>query len=80
MTLNKCPHDDSIPYEYLPCLGSVGEVYLCECGALIDVSDKKNYDFPMEPMTAGDIKAMIIRLEMDIRDAIFEAVKSAVRP
>jgi hypothetical protein len=55
-----CNHADDKGNEYLSCFEAPGyEIYLCECGALINIRDAKNYHNPVCPMTADEIHCMI---------------------
>ena len=49
----------------------VGEVYLCECGALIDIGAEKNFCEPFEPMTAEEIEQLGRDLVNDRIERIF---------
>ena len=35
----------------------LGEVYMCECGALVDVSNEGNYRDPFAPMSPAELEA-----------------------
>ena len=50
-----CNHDENKDTTYMPIFNDSGEVYLCECGALIDIANEKNYRETLHPMTAEEI-------------------------
>ena len=57
----QCDHDadtNGTDAEYLTILNEGrrrGEIYRCECGALIDYAHTDNYEPPYRPMTAAEI-------------------------
>lgn len=55
-----CNHEDSKNAEYLEEFDYPGyEIYVCECGALLNIQDKRNWNPPYQPMTADEIKEML---------------------
>jgi len=56
-----CKHGEEVPHVYLECLDYPGyEVYLCQCGALINIRDRRNFSGETwHMMDAKDIAEMI---------------------
>jgi hypothetical protein len=50
-----CDHGEGKDTTYLPIFNDVGEVYMCECGALIDIANPKNFKEPSYAMTAAEL-------------------------
>ena len=61
--IKMCNHDDNKMSEYLEVFDFPGyEIYICECGVLINISDIKNYDNPAHPMNKQDIDRMMAEI------------------
>ena len=73
--MTQCNHDDDTKSsEFLNSLDFLGyEIYLCECGALINIQDQRRG--PNIPMNKTDIDTMIANLETKIRNEIIERIK-----
>ena len=41
---NTCDHGDDKPATYLNVFDLIGEIYMCECGALLDIDKRDAYD------------------------------------
>jgi len=55
-----CNHDETKTAYYLSFLDFPGyEIYMCECGALIDIANLKNYGDPVHPMTPDEIQKLM---------------------
>jgi len=55
-----CNHNENLEHTYLEIIDhDIYEVYVCECGALINIRDPKNYSDPVHPMNADEIAAML---------------------
>lgn len=55
-----CNHDENKQTTCLTFLDFHGhEIYMCECGALIDIADKKNYSEPFYPMTPEELRMLL---------------------
>ena len=73
-----CNHDENKSSTYLDVFGTVGEVYMCECGALIDIEAEKNYDNPTHPMTPQELIDLVERLVNEKIDEIRAKVNKAI--
>ena len=56
-----CNHDDNKNAEYLEVFDFLGyEIYRCECGALFNIQDERNYTMEtVHVMTADEITKMM---------------------
>lgn len=55
-----CSHDEGKNHVHLEIVDHEDyEVYVCECGALINICDPKTYYEPIHPMTAAEITEML---------------------
>ena len=74
-----CIHDDSKGETYLECFDVDGyEIYLCECGALINISDPKNYNSDLgNAMSADEIKKMIAEVVQSAIKEINDEIERA---
>lgn len=63
-----CDHGDDKGNTWLMKADVPGyEVYVCECGALINIQDKKNYDKAQYAMTSEEIEEMIECILVDMK-------------
>lgn len=75
-----CLHDDTKGHIFLGCFTATGhEIYLCECGALVNISEPKNYqaDHAQHAMTAEEISAMVFQQMSELIVHIEKEVLSA---
>lgn len=69
-----CDHDENKRNEFLDVFDYFRyEIYICECGALINIQDKKNFDFPMHAMTKDEITQMMIDIMHPIMQSMADA-------
>lgn len=52
----KCDHGDDKQHTYLDFM-PLGEVYMCECGVLIDLCNESNFPAPFTPMSPAALEA-----------------------
>lgn len=67
-----CSHSEETPATYLPFFDKIGdvEIYMCECGVLINIRAAKNYDNPIHAMTPEALEATIwLLIDRVLKDA-----------
>ena len=62
-----CNHGDDKKLTYLAIMDPAGEIYMCECGALINLSDTAAYvdDYHQRAMMADELKAAISLIALE---------------
>ena len=70
-----CNHDDNKNHEYLEVFDFLGyEVYRCECGALFNTQDKRNYTMKnVHVMAADEITTMMEEIIHPIMQSMADA-------
>lgn len=63
MNNNMCEHGEDCVFMYIDINLNKYEIYMCECGVLIDYRNIKNYDTPTHPMTAKELQQLFYDLE-----------------
>ena len=78
----QCDHDadtNGTDAEYLEILSTGGgEIYLCDCGALIDYGHTDNYEPPYRPMTIAEITRAVSGAFANQRTGLIEAIREAI--
>jgi len=71
-----CDHDDDKGKTFLDWF-PVGEVYMCECGALIDIDDEHNFrdGDELNAMTPDELKSAFRAYGDEIKAKIIAAVR-----
>lgn len=59
--MEQCNHDSSKADRFVFCTPTK-EVFMCECGVLIDILADKNSHDPIHPMTPDELKAAIAEI------------------
>jgi len=74
-----CNHDNEKESTWLERMPS-GEVYMCECGALIDITQKRNHkdQGTFSPMTADELEAQFEAAECNTVKALGKAIAAAI--
>lgn len=76
-----CKHNVNEPAEYLDVLRDYGDIYMCECGAIYDLMDERNYKGDeMTPMSAERLTELVNELINDELERIKIAVIKAFEP
>ena len=78
-----CDHDaetNGTDAEYLEILSKNrrSEIYLCECGALIEYGHPDNYDPPYRSMTVAEITQAVNEAFANQRTGLIEAIREAI--
>ena len=71
-----CDHSDDKHCTYMEIFDKIAEVYMCECGALIDVNSERG--LKDNSMTPGELTMLVQELLNEKVNAIKTAVMSAI--
>lgn len=76
-----CDHNDGLQHIYLGCFDCPGyEIYMCECGALVNVQDKRNYTGDeYVVMTPEDIEMMMLQILRDYKSGLMDKISRAIK-
>jgi len=69
----RCDHgaDKSIMcVDFMP----LGDVYMCECGALVDLMDERNYGNVIHAMTPQELKEQLLDAKKQVLDLFFASI------
>ena len=76
-----CDHGDDKDCTYLKIFDPVGEIYMCECGALTDVNNTYIGDDKYRAMAPGELEELVQELVNEkvkaIKAKVLEAIEGA---
>jgi hypothetical protein len=74
-----CDHEDDKQATYISILDICGhEVYMCECGALVDISAEKNQGLVQEAMTVAELEELVAQILVEASPERSESVDAGL--